>query len=382
MKRTKIIFIIIVFFTITSNSNILFAKNKKHLYHKYDGKINTPNIFLDFYNNINSSILIQDKNCISHGSDFYNDTNLSVLGKVNNKTDFFISKKLKHPEQYEEQNYYLFDLAYLKHKLNDKFNLIIGKQPIPLGSTESSNSDDEKSDTYIYSDLYKIKTHPIGIDFVFLPVKNHKFQLQIANNININRKDGSTIPTLGGTINWNWKKDLMENKWSYSIFKENEKNKFWKLLALGSKLNLKPIIVEGNYIFSEEDIEKNGELTNILQNYHDKIPSTKFGTYILKLKYNFSPKWNVFAKGSYEIGIYKNKEKVMQDDQEHVLLKSNQLFKKSYTYGGGIEFFPSNENLSVNLAYQNRIDNYPIYKKENKNEHFILLGMNYRMKIK
>ncbi|WP_238784978.1 porin [Blattabacterium cuenoti] len=332
------------------------------------------NIFLDFSNSINSTIEKE----FSEGARFYEDyLNLEVIGKANDKISYHFTKQLKQIGGYK-----IMDLAYLKYKWNDKLYFLVGKQPFSFGSMEFSNNFSEH--VYRYPHVYKNKDDYVGFSFIYLPIKDHELQFQAINNTKEKDDPQEINHPMGYSVNWNWSlsnnNKIIQNKWSYSIFQEYESQKFWKLLALGSKLNWKPISIEADYILSDEDIERNGNVRRILRslNYNYSYnPSVKYRTYLVKLKYNFIPKWNFIAKGVYETGTSK---RGLND-----ILEYNKLFKTAYTYYGGIEFIPirKNDDLSFDFAYQNQIVNYSLdkMKKENKNNHFITLGLSYRVKI-
>ncbi|WP_119305837.1 porin [Blattabacterium cuenoti] len=389
MKKTKIIFLILFlgfFYPFHSFSEIIKQKKtteeNPHL-----------NVFLDYSSSIDSSI---EKETYRGTNFCESNLKLDVMGKVNDKISYHFAKQLlkeKEDDEWgflksEENSKSIIDLAYLKYKWNDKLYFLFGKQPFAFGSMEFNPACGEHIYRYPYVQKSN-KESSIGFSFIFIPKKDHELQFQVVNGMNkkednVNREINHPI---GYSLNWNWNLNnddddqIMKNRWSYSIFQENEKRRFWKLLALGSQINCNPVSIEANYIFSDEDLEKNGDLTKILRilnrNYY-YYPSVTYGTYSVKLKYNFIPKWNLIAKGAYEIGT--SKKGGFND-----ILEENKLFKKAYVYYGGIEFSPiiKNEDLSFYLAYQNQRINYNLdkIKKENRNDHLIILGLSYRIKI-
>ncbi|WP_185860463.1 porin [Blattabacterium cuenoti] len=375
MKKIKIIFLILFlgfFCPFHSYAEIIKEKETTNENSHF-------NIFLDFSNNINSIV----KKEFSEGSHFSEDyLNLEGIGKVNDKISYRFAKQFKKIENSE-----ILDLAYLKYKWNDQLYLLFGKQPFSFGSMEYANSLYEH--VYRYSHVHKNRNNSIGLSFIYLPIKDHELQFQILNGMKNNKENmvqmvQNVNHPMGYSVNWNWSlsnhNKSIQNRWSYSIFQENENKKFWKLLALGSKLNCNPFTIEADYIFSDEDIEKNGNITKILRscnNDYKHTASVKYETYLVKLKYNFIPKWNLIAKGVYEIGTSK---KGIND-----VLGENKLFKKAYSYYGGIEFLPiiKSDDLSFHLVYQNQIINYILdtIKKENQNNHFLVLGLSYRIKM-
>lgn len=371
MKKTKIIFLILFLgffypFHIHSFEEIIKKK-------KTTEENSHLNIFLDYSSSLHS--IIQKE--FFEGSRFSEDHfNLEVIGKANDKISYRFAKQLKKTKNSE-----MLDLAYLKYKWNDKLYFLVGKQPFSFGSMEYANSFYEHA--YRYPHVYKNKENSIGFSFIYLPIKDHELQFQIVNGIKEKEEDQEMKHPIGYSVNWNWSlfnNKIIQNRWSYSIFQENDKEKFWKLLALGSKLNFKPFSIEADYILSDEDIEKNKNITKILRSLnsdYDQIPSVKYGTYLVKLKYNFIPKWNLIAKGVYEIGTSKK--------GKNDILEENKLFQKAYTYYGGVEYLPiiKNNDFSFYFTYQNQRINYSLdqMKKENNNSHFIILGLNYRVKM-
>ncbi len=392
MKKTKIIFLIIFlgfFYPFHSFSEIIEQQKTT------DEKPNF-NIFLDSSNGLYSSV-VKNKFEGSHFFDSY--LNLEVIGNTNNKISYRFTKQLI--KKSIEENHHMLDLAYFKYKWNDKLYFLFGKQPFSFGSMEYANESYSHEQAYRYSHVYKKNRNEnyIGFSFIYYPIKDHEFQFQIVNDINkesiIFPKETINFYPIACSVSWNWSLNpinfyhhhdhdhdhddnrIIKNRWSYSIIQENEKKKYWKLLTLGSRFKWKPVIIEADYILSNEDMEKNRSITNVLRtlNFYDH-PSVKYGTYLVKLKYNFIPKWNLIAKGVYEIGA---------SGKGNFFLKENKLFQKSYTYYGGLEFFPimKNDDISFFIAYQNNRINYSLYsmKKENKNDYFILLGFNYRVKM-
>ncbi|WP_341661563.1 porin [Blattabacterium cuenoti] len=406
---TKIIFLILClgfFYPFHSFSEIIKQK-------KTTDENPNFNVFLDYSSSLNSLV----KKEYSEGTRFsVNCLNLEVIGKANDKISYRFTKQFIKKIDMNAESYDMLDLAYLKYKWNDKLYFLFGKQPFSFGSMEYANESSFYEDPYRYPHVYKKnkKNNYVGFSFIYHPIKDHEFQFQVLNEMR--PQEGNMIIQeinypMGYSVNWNWSLNpnhdnndhdnndhdnndhdndkIIKNRWSYSIFQEHEKKKYWKLLALGSQLNWKPVTIEADYILSDEDREKNRDITYILRlwnrNYYD-VASVKYGTYLVKLKYNFIPKWNLIAKGVYEIGISKTgMNEILEDNKINEILGENKLFQKAYTYYGGIEFIPiiKNNDISFFLAYKNHRLNYSLdqIKKENKNDHFLILGLNYRVKM-
>ncbi|WP_341658411.1 porin [Blattabacterium cuenoti] len=399
MKKTKIIFLILFlgfFYPFHSFSEIIKQK-------KTTDENSNFNVFLDYSSGINFTVRkeIPEETRFSE-----NYLNLEVKGRVNDKISYHFTKKFL--KKREMENYDMLDLAYLKYKWNDKLYFLFGKQPFSFGSMEYANAYSSYEHAYRYPRVFKKNRNDnnyyVGFSFIYHPIKDHELQFQVVNEMKT--EDGNMSQDInypmGYSLNWNWNMNpnddyhyhhhhnhnhdnddkIIKNRWSYSIFQDNEKKKYWKLLALGSQLNLNPVTIEADYILSDEDREKNRDITNLLRrlwnrDYYD-VPSVKYGSYLVKLKYNFLPKWNLIAKGVYERGISKKR-------MNNNILEENKWFQQIYTYYGGIEFLPiiKNEDISFFISYKNYRVNYSsdLFKKENKNDHFLILGLNYRVKM-
>ncbi|AEU09353.1 porin [Blattabacterium sp. (Cryptocercus punctulatus) str. Cpu] len=366
MKKIKTIFffLLLVFFYPFDG---IHSKIKKNIEKNEDRNLN---MYIDFISNISSKV---EKEVFDGGIFSEEFLKLDLIGKANENIDYrFVQKINLYPESYNIDT--KMDIAYLKCKLNNQLSFLIGKQPISFGSMEYNS---KALQVYKYPDIYKNEENPIGINFIYTPKKNHEFRFQIVNHLN---KENNSIQShpMGYSLNWNWNllHNKIQNRWSYSIFKEMVKDHFWKVLALGSKLDFKPISLESDYILSDEDIEKNRYFTQIFSSLTKEVSSIKYGTYLLKFKYNFIPRWNLFAKGVYELG--RSKKEINK------IIGKNQLFKKGYTYYGGIEYQPikHNEDLNLYFVYQRKNVKYmDIVEQENKNNHFISLGLSYRVKL-
>ncbi|ACX83938.1 conserved hypothetical protein [Blattabacterium sp. (Periplaneta americana) str. BPLAN] len=397
MKKTRMIslFIVLGFFYPWHKVHSEMIKKGEKLRTIMEKNVNPHrnfNMYMDFTSSIHSTV----EKDIFDGSPFSTESfKLDLIGKANDKISYrfvqkFNNKKnhvdkeddLDNVEDHKMYDPIIINLAYLKYKYNDKLSFLIGKQPVSFGSMEYNSKD---LHIYQYPDVYKSKENPVGINFIYTPEKNQELQFQIVNS-HSRKLDEEMHPEkvnhpMGYSANWNWNlfNKIIQNKWSYSIFQESEKDQLWKLLALGSRLDLKPISIEADYILSDEDIEKNGFFTKILRslnnNYKDFV-SIKYGTYFLKFKYNFIPKWNLFAKGVYEVGRSK------KDIHEIYGMVKDQLLKKAYTYYGGIEYMPCKDDLSLYFLYKKqKIDYMNFIKQENKDNHSMALGLSYRIKL-
>ncbi|AWU39850.1 hypothetical protein DM808_01555 [Blattabacterium punctulatus] len=374
MKKIKTIFflLLLVFFYPFYGIHSKIKKEeilKKNIEKHEDRNLN---MYIDFISSISSKV---EKDVFDGGIFSEEFLKLDLIGKAHENIDYrFVQKINLYPESYNIDT--KMDIAYLKCKLNDQLSFLIGKQPISFGSMEYNS---KSLQVYKYPDIYKNEENPIGINFIYTPKKNQEFRFQIVNHLN---KGNNSIQNesnpMGYSLNWNWNllHNKIQNRWSYSIFQEMVKDHFWKVLALGSKLDFKPISLESDYILSDEDIEKNRHFTQIFRLLTKEVSSIKYGTYFLKFKYNFIPRWNLFAKGVYELG--RSKKEINK------IIGKNQLFKKVYTYYGGIEYQPikHNEDLNLYFVYQRKNVKYmDIVKQENKNNHFISLGLSYRVKL-
>ncbi|WP_103327421.1 porin [Bacteroidetes bacterium endosymbiont of Geopemphigus sp.] len=334
---------------------------------------------------------------------------LEMMGNLNDKVSYRFRQRLNKSADpgatSTDKVSRATDFAFIEYKINDKVVLTAGKQAMAIGTIESNYN---ALVVYQYADIFQnVDIFYTGVNFTYRPIKKHQFQFQVLNN-SIDRlssmydkvgdentkkqkleaqgiKEAKT--PLGYTFNWSalWEDEKIHARSSYSLFQE-AKNKYWKILALGAQFNFHPLIVDADYIHGDEDIDREQygtvafrkalDKNKGLDGNSDKIATNVlYNSYILKLKYQFSPHWNAFIKGMYETAY-------SADCLTSNI--SNKNFRKSYGYLFGVEYFPFKDinSLRLYLLYRGQQIKYaePI-KDLNRNINAFSLGLSYRIKM-
>ncbi|WP_185850749.1 porin [Blattabacterium cuenoti] len=401
MKKTKIIFIFLVFFYPLHN-NRMHSEIKKKVKEEEINPTHGFNLHIDFSNSIQNKIKDELFDEYLFLSD---DLKLDFKGKPDNKHTTFrfvqkfeIKDKNKNEDKVDKNdlsysyNYLspLIDLAYIKYNLNKKLSFVIGKQYPTFKEIESNIN------FHRYPKKFKNKDNPFGINIIYKPIKNQEIQLQIVKSNSM--KYYYNIPTkvnyvivdnpIGFSLGLNWSlfNKIIRNKWSYSIFQEDEKDRYWKYIALESGFHLKSFSLDVNYMFSDEDRERDDLISQIIRLCQDNdkfIVSIKSKTYLIQAQYDFFPQWRLLAKGAYETESFKR-----NIDELYDLVVENKEFKREYSYLGCIEYYPykpNKENLKFYVSYERHKMNYinmiKRYCKNHKDDHIVSFGLKYRIKL-
>lgn len=119
--------------------------------------------------------------------------------------------------------------------------------------------------------------------------------------------------------------------------------------ALGNELNLDKFNMFLDFMYSHEDIDRNGTITGIVgrPDGHNAFDAGYLSV-VTKLNYRFCPKWNAFVKGMYETAsVTKSTEGIARGN-----------YRTSWGYLTGIEYYPMKTNLHFFLTYVGRTYNF------------------------
>ena len=223
------------------------------------------------------------------------------------------------------------DYAMLSVRLTDKLVTSIGKQAAAYGGFEY---DLDPIEIYQYSDMidYMLFDFMTGITFSYQITPTQEIALQAVNSRTASMDDiygqlpgdveESRVP-LAYTANWNGNffNDKLKTRWSYSLLSlaKGYNNHFY---AIGNELDLGKFNMYLDFYLSDEELDNRGIISN----------------------YRFQPKWNIFVKGMYEnASIYK-----------HIDQLEKGKYRTAYGYFGGIEYYPTMENLHFFASYIGR----------------------------
>ncbi|WP_294627945.1 porin [uncultured Bacteroides sp.] len=250
------------------------------------------------------------------------------------------------------------DYAGIGIRLNDRFSLFAGKQSTAYGGFEF---DLNPIDVYQYCDMIEhMSNFMTGVNATYNITPTQQLNLQILNSRNgsFNSTYGITedaegkLPDLQEgklplvyTLNWNGSfNNVFKTRWSASVLNEAKGHNMY-YYAFGNELNMGKWNAFVDFQYSKEDIDRKGIITNIIgrPSGHNAFDAGYLSV-IAKCNYRFLPKWNAFVKGMYETAsVTKASEGIEKG-----------IYRTSWGYLAGIEFYPMKSNLHFFLTYIGR----------------------------
>ena len=273
------------------------------------------------------------------------------------------------------------DIAGIGVKLNDQFSFFAGKQCAAYGGIEF---DLNPIEIYEYSDMIEnMSNFMTGLNIAYQICDNHQLQFQILDS-----RNGSQDETYGPgfeksrapllyTLNWNGNlfDGIYKTRWSASVMSET-KDKQMYYYALGNELNLGKWNAFVDFMYSKEDIDRKGIITNIVgrPGGHNAF-DTGYLSVVAKCNYRFLPKWNAFVKGMYETASVTKASEGIE--------KGN--YRTSWGYLAGIEFYPMETNLHFFVTYVGRSYDFTsrakVLGQENYSTNRISVGFIWQMPV-
>ena len=223
------------------------------------------------------------------------------------------------------------DYAGIGIQLNDQFSLFAGKQCAAYGGFEF---DLNPIDVYQYCDMIDYMSNFMtGLNVGYNITPDQQLNLQILNSRNssfdstygITEDAEGNIPDLKSgkmplvyTLNWNGNfNNVFKTRWSASVMNEAKSHNMY-YYAVGNELNLGKWNAFVDFMYSKEDIDRKGIITNIVgrPGGHNAFDAGYLSV-VAKCNYRFLPKWNAFVKGMYETasvtqGVRRNREGELQ----------------------------------------------------------------------
>ncbi len=260
------------------------------------------------------------------------------------------------------------DLMYITYQATDRFALTVGKQCQAWGGFEF---DLNPMNIYEYSDFIEhMDNFMLGVNFGFQFTPNHELNVQITDTRNstfyniygkLKDKDGKPIVASNSPLTYilNWNGNLLDGmlqtRWAYGI-ETQAKDKYSKMLTLGTKLNLEKFQVAFDYMRADQDLNRLGYVPEA------NAMDVTYNSFITKLEFQPADQWNLFAKYMYETGAIKDVEKSI-----------------SQGYFVGVEYLPfKGEDCRFFLTYVGR--SYDIDRVEAPSSNRVSIGMMYRIK--
>lgn len=240
-----------------------------------------------------------------------------------------------------------------------KVNFVVGKQCASYGGIEF---DLNPIEIYQYCDMIEyMDNFMTGVRAEWQINPNQQMQFQILDGIAVSPEEmygpdiiKAKLPFLY-TVNWNGNfGGIYSTRWSASFMNEIKDKHMW-YFAMGNQFNFTP--KWGAYfdvMYSREGIDRKGLITSVvgMQNAtpdaegemtggHNAY-NTEYLSLVLHTNYFLHPKWNIFAKASWERnGVYHASENVAKGN-----------YGTDWLYIGGVEFYPlKDRGLHFFLTY-------------------------------
>ena len=277
------------------------------------------------------------------------------------------------------------DYAAIGFQVTPKFSIFAGKQSTVYGGFQF---DLNPIEVYEYCDLLENMTNFLtGIDFAYWITDNHELQFQVVDTRNgsFDQMFGE-VPEgvkpaktpLGYTLNWNgsFLENMIKTRWSVSIL-HDATNKNMYYYALGNELNLHKFHMFFDFMYSDEQLDRKGIISNIL--YNDGIETralnAEYMALVAHFNYRVHPKWNVFVEGMYETASVGKTTAYLPKGK----------YRTSYGYVGGVEYYPMKDNLHFYVTYVGRNYDYTTCAKNfgatNSDPQRISMGLIYQIPI-
>ena len=256
------------------------------------------------------------------------------------------------------------DYAGIGIQLNDQFSLFAGKQCAAYGGFEF---DLNPIDVYQYCDMIDYMSNFMtGLNVGYNITPDQQLNLQILNSRN------SSFDNTYGIGNFN---NVFKTRWSASVMNEAKSHNMY-YYAVGNELNLGKWNAFVDFMYSKEDIDRKGIITNIVgrPGGHNAFDAGYLSV-VAKCNYRFLPKWNAFVKGMYETASVTKASEGIE--------KGN--YSTSWGYLAGIEFYPMETNLHFFVTYVGRSYDFTsrakVLGQENYSTNRVSVGFIWQMPV-
>ena len=235
----------------------------------------------------------------------------------------------------------------------------VGKQYADFGGFEY---DADPAEVYEFSDYGNYMTcFLVGANVIWAVSPQHELRFQITDGRNHAAEEafspfpadyrGAKVP-LNYTVNWNG--TLLNNRLltrcSFSFIHEGEEANTY-FLALGAAWQQNKFHAYADALYSIEDIDKLGVLSEISTRQPEgcRAEDCEYLSLIARVNYRPAPKLNIFVKGTYETSSIRHSGNGMEEGKQ----------RTAGGYQGGVEYFPTGENLRFFLHYHGKQVDFP-----------------------
>ncbi|KGN96032.1 hypothetical protein HQ39_03485 [Porphyromonas sp. COT-108 OH2963] len=260
------------------------------------------------------------------------------------------------------------DVAGIGLALSDRWSLFLGRQAVAYGGIEY---DLNPIEVYEYADMLEyLPAFLTGAKVAYSLTPNHQFQLQAVNSrIHSFESNYPQARAMGVeeamfpfiySLNWNGAFGRhFKTRYSVSYSPQTERHNAY-VVALGHEFSVGNFGGYFDLMYSFEGLNRK-RFVPIRENEHNL-------SYILKLHYRLTDRWNIFAKGMYE-GQGEIKDNREAGD-----------WRISMGILGGVEFYPNRDNnLRFFATYVGRTSERKFEAKSDPFRHRVSVGFVYQL---
>ena len=346
MKRLLVLIAVTMPLTVFAQSKVLIPYNDSTQVLLKDFRKISSHINLEFASSLNAYFT---GNQFDECSFKMNRVRLEIYGKLHSRLSYHFRQsynKYSNPYSVDDISSSI-EYANLKWHVNDKLDLVVGKQFLAVAGYEGYVNGlmvREFSDFNNYFEVYQ--TGLMGT-VNFSPTQS--ITLQLANNRNSSDSDmylyglpdgvqSSKIPILG-TVNWNgFFADGSVHLMYSASFGQLAKGKNVYYLMCGNVYQKGPVLAYLDVLYSRSALDSQQRVTTLQGQMRGTLPVTaqnvEYLTFIANVDYRIAPKWNVYLKGAYETS----------DVYETNTIFSKGRYITSWNMQGCVEWFPFTED--------------------------------------
>lgn len=346
MKRLLVLIAVTMPLTVFAQSKVLIPYNDSTQVLLKDFRKISSHINLEFASSVNAYFT---GNQFDECSFKMNRVRLEIYGKLHSRLSYHFRQsynKYSNPYSVDDISSSI-EYANLKWHVNDKLDLVVGKQFLAVAGYEGYVNGllvREFSDFNNYFEVYQ--TGLMGT-VNFSPTQS--ITLQLANNRNCSDSDmylyglpdgvqSSKIPILG-TVNWNgFFADGSVHLMYSASFGQLAKGKNVYYLMCGNVYQKGPVLAYLDVLYSRSALDIQQRVTTLQGQMRGSLPitaqNTQYLTFIANVDYRIAPKWNVYLKGAYETS----------DVYETNTIFTNGRYITSWNMQGCVEWFPFTED--------------------------------------
>ncbi len=256
------------------------------------------------------------------GSFKLNRVRLEMYGRLNEKLSYHFRQsynKYHNPHSVDNLSSSI-EYANIKWHMNNKFDLVVGKQFLNLAGYEGYLNAVKVREFCNFNN--NVEVYQAGVMGMYHPSANHEFSLQLTNLQSGSIDDHfiyglpsgverSKMPVLA-TANWNgWFADESIHLMYSASVGNLAKGKNLYYLMCGNIYEKGPIIAYLDVLYSREGVDSQQRISSLQSQGNGYVPvnaqNTQHLTFIADIDYQFHPKWNAYIKGAYETaGVYES----------------------------------------------------------------------------